>query len=158
VIDSSSTFRVTTRPERDRVVVAAHGEIDLATVSVLDTEVQDLRARGFREIVLDLRAVTFMDSTGVRLLLQLDAESRSDGFSFEILDADGPVRRVLTLTGVNARLARFGAVEAETSEVLKVFADEGFRHVDGIAEGFVRFHESRPHDAARGGIELPEPH
>jgi anti-sigma B factor antagonist len=106
VIDSSSTFRVTTRPYRDRMVIVAHGEIDLATVSVIDQEVQDLRARGFKEIVLDLRGVTFMDSTGVRLLLQLDAESRSDGFSFSIIDAEGPVRRVLMLTGVQERLSQ----------------------------------------------------
>lgn len=92
------------------MVVVAHGEIDLATVSVIDNEVQGLRAAGFRAIVLDLRGVTFMDSTGVRLLLQLDAESRLDGFSFAIMDADGPVRRLLTLTGVQARLSQ---VEAE---------------------------------------------
>jgi len=56
--------------------------------------------------LFDLRAVTFIDSPAVRLLLPLDAESRADGFSFSIMDSDGPVRRVLTLTGVQARLAQ----------------------------------------------------
>jgi anti-sigma B factor antagonist len=105
--DSSSTFRLTTQPESDRVLVVAHGELDLATVPSIDAEVAELRARGVTSIVLDLREVSFMDSTGVRLLLQLDAESRADGFSFAIVDAvEGPVRRILELTGVDGRLPR----------------------------------------------------
>jgi anti-sigma B factor antagonist len=105
MLDSSLTFHTTTRPERDRVVVLAQGELDVATVPRLEQEVRELRAAGSASIVLDLRELTFMDSTGVRLLLQFDAEARSDGFSFAILDCEGPVRRVLTLTGVAHRLA-----------------------------------------------------
>ena len=101
---SSPTFRCTSHADGDRVVVVAHGELDLATVPQLERTVQELRSRGARAVVLDLRELGFMDSTGVRLLLQLDAESRADGFSFAIVDRDGPVRRVLTLTGVANRL------------------------------------------------------
>jgi anti-sigma B factor antagonist len=105
MLDSASTFRTTTHSDRDRVVVLAQGELDIATVPRLEQELRELRAAGSASIVLDLRELTFMDSTGVRLLLQLDAEARSDGFSFAILDCEGPVRRVLTLTGVADRLA-----------------------------------------------------
>jgi anti-anti-sigma factor len=53
--------------------------------------------------VIDLRGLRFMDSTGLRLLVRLDAEARSDGFSFSIIDADGPVRCLLDLTQMRDR-------------------------------------------------------
>jgi anti-sigma B factor antagonist len=87
-----------------RARVAVSGELDLGTAGRLERCLAELLER--REaVLLDLRELTFMDSTGVRLLLQFDAEARSDGFSFAILDCEGPVRRVLTLTGVAHRLA-----------------------------------------------------
>ncbi|HEV7774196.1 MAG TPA: STAS domain-containing protein [Conexibacter sp.] len=65
-----------------------------------------MRSRGFATIVLDLRQLTFMDSTGLRLLLRLDAESRSDGFRFAIVDGEGPVRRLLELTQFDRQFRR----------------------------------------------------
>jgi anti-sigma B factor antagonist len=97
------TFRLMPLRDGDRVVVVAHGELDVATVPQLEQAVQAVRAQT-SAIVVDLREVTFMDSTGVRLLLQLDAQARTDGFSFAILDCEGPVRRVLTLTGIADRI------------------------------------------------------
>jgi anti-sigma B factor antagonist len=102
-MSSTPLFRVDVKPERERVRVTPHGELDLVTVLQLETQIEELRSRGFPVIVLDLRQLTFMDSTGLRLLLQLDAESRSDGFRFELVDGEGPVRRLLELTGIGGR-------------------------------------------------------
>jgi anti-anti-sigma factor len=49
--------------------------------------------------VLDLRQLTFMDSTGLHLLLRLDADARSHGRSFSIIETDGAVARLLTIAG-----------------------------------------------------------
>jgi len=103
-MSSTPLFRVAVQPERERVRVIPHGELDLDTVKQLERQIADLRARGFATIVLDLRQLTFMDSTGLRLLVELDAESRSNGFRFAILDCEGPVRRLLELTRVDGRL------------------------------------------------------
>jgi anti-sigma B factor antagonist len=100
---SSSLFWVDVQPERERVRVIPHGELDLVTVQQLETQIDELRSGGFPRIVLDLRQLTFMDSTGLRLLLELDAQSRADGFGFAIVDGEGPVRRLLELTGVEDR-------------------------------------------------------
>jgi anti-sigma B factor antagonist len=97
-------FRVDVQPERECVHVIPHGELDLNTVPQLETQIEELRSRGFATIVLDLRQLTFMDSTGLRLLLHFDAESRSDGFRFAIVDCEGPVRRLLELTQIDGRL------------------------------------------------------
>jgi anti-sigma B factor antagonist len=96
----SQPFRLTTRRQDERVVLAAEGELDLSTVPAVDREVQELCAAGCRSIVLDLRALTFIDSSGLSLLLRLDAQARSDGFAFAIVEGDGPVRRLLALTNL----------------------------------------------------------
>jgi anti-sigma B factor antagonist len=80
------------------VRVVPQGELDLVTVPQLETQIEQLRSRGFTTIALDLRQLTFMDSTGLRLLLRLNLESRSDGFRFVVIDCEGPVRRLLRLT------------------------------------------------------------
>jgi anti-sigma B factor antagonist len=102
---SSPLLAITTHIDGERVVVAVRGELDLATAPQLEGEVQALRSRGFASIVLDLRELTFMDSTGIRMLLMLDDAARTDGYAFAIVDCEGPVRRVLALTGVADRLA-----------------------------------------------------
>jgi anti-sigma B factor antagonist len=99
-------FRVEIEPERDCVRVIPHGELDLATVAALQAQVDELRSDGIAAIVLDLRRLSFMDSTGLRLLLTLDAAARSDGFDFSIVDGEGPVRRLLELTRLDGHFAR----------------------------------------------------
>jgi anti-sigma B factor antagonist len=101
---SSPFFRIVVQPEPERVRVILHGEFDLATVAQLETQVDELRAGGASAIVLDLRQLSFMDSTGLRLLLRLDAESRANGLRFSIVDSEGPVRRLLELTRMDERL------------------------------------------------------
>jgi anti-sigma B factor antagonist len=94
------TFRLTTRPEGDAVRLRASGELDLATVRAVEREVTELRSRGVDSIVLDLRELVFIDSSGLNLLLRLNAQSRADGFDFAIVEGEGPVRRLLRLTNL----------------------------------------------------------
>jgi len=99
-------FWVAVEPQREYVRVTPYGELDLVTVEELGTEIDQLRSDGIAAIVLDLRQLSFMDSTGLRLLLSLDAAARSDGFDFSIVDGEGPVRRLLELTRLDGRFAR----------------------------------------------------
>jgi anti-anti-sigma factor len=96
---AAPVFGVVVEVERKRVRVTPHGELDLATVGELETAIE----RHTREpvaLVLDLRRLTFISSAGLHLLLRLDAEARSGGFTFAIVEGDGPARRLLTLTGL----------------------------------------------------------
>jgi len=102
-MSSSPSFRVEVQPERERVRVVPHGELDLVTVPRLEAQIEALRSRGFESVALDLRQLTFMDSTGLRLLLRLQAESRSNGFRFVVIDCEGPVRRLLRLTRIDGQ-------------------------------------------------------
>jgi anti-anti-sigma factor len=101
----SAAFRIAVMPERERVVVVPQGELDIATAGAVEQEVEQLVARGFASVVLDLRELAFIDSSGLRLLLRLDAAARAEGFAFAIRECDGPVRRLLELTRLNTRFA-----------------------------------------------------
>jgi anti-anti-sigma factor len=71
--------------------------------------------------VLDLRGLEFIDSIGLRMVISVDASARSDGFGFAVIcNDDGPVRRVLRETGLDAILPVIdpsGAVPAADSPV-----------------------------------------
>jgi anti-anti-sigma factor len=86
-------------PERDAARVRPVGSLDLATVNVLEDQLAELRGAGFRRLILDLGGLSFMDSTGLRLVLRWDAESRTDGFGLELIAGAPPVQRVFELTG-----------------------------------------------------------
>jgi anti-anti-sigma factor len=90
-------FSVEIRPDRHRVLVAPHGELDLDTVGQVAGDVNELVARGFDAIVIDLRATSFIDSSGVHLLIE--CARRADA---RITVVDGPpaVSRVFDLVGV----------------------------------------------------------
>lgn len=57
------SFRIEVRPDRRRVIVALHGELDVATVDEVAAEIDAPVDRGFDALVLDLRYVSFMDSS-----------------------------------------------------------------------------------------------
>ena len=55
-------------------------------------------------LVLDLRDVTFFDSTGLQLVLDADVRAREEGRRFIVLPGDGEPRRILELAEVADRL------------------------------------------------------
>jgi anti-sigma B factor antagonist len=93
------------RPDRRRVFVVPQGELDMATVDQLATEIDQLVGRGFDTLVLDLRALSFLDSSGLHLLLEQTA--RPDA-QVTLVDGTPPVTRVIDLAGVR-HLLRFEA-------------------------------------------------
>jgi anti-sigma B factor antagonist len=101
---TSSAFACEVIPERGRVRVAPVGELDLAAAPELDRTVRELWRSGFRAVVLDLRGVCFLDVSGLRLILELDAVARSDSSSFALIAGGRNVQRVFTLTGCGDRL------------------------------------------------------
>jgi anti-sigma B factor antagonist len=97
-------FTCSVIPDRDHVVVAPRGELDMATVGVVDKELRGLREAGFKHLVLDLSGLTFMDSSGLNLVSRWTAEASKGGFEFE-LEAGSPlIERVFELSGLTDSL------------------------------------------------------
>jgi anti-sigma B factor antagonist len=94
-------FRVDVHPERDVVRVAAIGELDIATIAQLQAQICELREAGFADVVLDLRQLTFIDSSGVELILNEDRFARRNDQNFSLISGTPTIQRVLTLCAAN---------------------------------------------------------
>jgi anti-anti-sigma factor len=95
-------FRCEVEPRRATVHVRPVG--DLATVPAVETQLVELRAAGFTSLVLDLRAVQFLDSTALHLILDWHAIAEADGISFGLLAGPPGVQRLFDLSGLTERL------------------------------------------------------
>jgi anti-anti-sigma factor len=77
------------------------GEMDLSVIGTVDREVARAEAGDAARIVLDLEELEFLDASGIRLLLNLNARSRNNGDRLRITKARFPqVQRIIDLTGV----------------------------------------------------------
>lgn len=97
-------FAVHVRPERDAMYVMPAGELDIATVDQLAGQVRELGDAGFHRVVVDLRELTFLDLSGVRLLCELDATARAGGWQLELIQGSARVHRLLVFTETLALL------------------------------------------------------
>jgi anti-anti-sigma factor len=92
------------QPSARRRVLELRGELDVAaSTSILKQLIQlDLR-RGDR-LLLDLRDLDFIDSTGIRLLLQARSHAECAGAAFTVVAGPPSVMRVLRLVGLDEQL------------------------------------------------------
>jgi anti-sigma B factor antagonist len=97
---------LTLRVERDGDNRCIHlaGELDLANTPALDAELGEALADGQCQILVDMRELTFIDSTGIAILVA--ALSRAgEGKRLRFIPSQAPaVSRVLHLTGIAERL------------------------------------------------------
>ena len=107
---------------RDHVaVVQPGGELDLATLEMLATAVDAAIAETLRatqdgmespaRLVLDLRGLTFIGSTGLHLLVELHRRSRREGFQLTLIAPLPPVDRAIQLCGLGDELPFVAAVD-----------------------------------------------
>jgi len=91
-------------PDTGRVDAALSGEIDLSTVDELEGRLRGSLDGGPPLLVIDLRQVTFLDSSGLRLLLRLDERQKGIGGRMVLVQGGRRVARVFELTGAGERL------------------------------------------------------
>jgi anti-anti-sigma factor len=84
--------------------ISPTGELDIATTPSLEQAITEATSERGASLVLDLRELTFMDSTGLRTLAQTNARAESDGFSLSIVRGPRQIERVLEISGLGALL------------------------------------------------------
>lgn len=89
--------------EPDRSVVRAWGEIDLAVRHTSAQLCQEVAARG-QPVVIDAADVTFIDSTGMSILVRLARDGEANGYPVTLQHAPWTLRELLTITGVDQLL------------------------------------------------------
>ena len=90
------------RPARASApIVTVGGEVDLETASQLGDHALEALRDVSPHLVLDLAQVTFMDSTGLKVLLSIQRRTDLAAGSFAVVGATRTVRRILELTGLD---------------------------------------------------------
>ena len=86
-------------------IVAPTGELDLSGATILEAELDRLAAEPeLGAIVLDLRGLEFMDSSGLRLVVLGDMWAREAGRRFSLVRGSETVHRVFEITRMSERL------------------------------------------------------
>jgi anti-sigma B factor antagonist len=110
-------------------IVQPRGELDLATAetlcSTLDVAIAETLSTSLdgmehgARLVLDLRGLSFIDSTGLHLLVALDQRAQREGFQLTLLAPAAPIDRAIQLCGLDQMLpfaAPADAVDTEPRE------------------------------------------
>ncbi len=81
--------------------IAPSGELDIATAPEFEQAIAEATAEPGAKVVLDLRELTFMDSTGLRALAQTNARAEKDDFHLAIVRGPRQIERVLEISGLS---------------------------------------------------------
>jgi anti-sigma B factor antagonist len=97
-------LEVETKHGEGLVQLVLRGELDLSTVDRVESELAKLEASEERLVVLDLTGLTFLDSTGLRLMVTADQRAQKDGRRFVIVKGPETVQRVFSITKLDETL------------------------------------------------------
>jgi anti-sigma B factor antagonist len=98
-------FRILTNESGFRVEIAIHGELDLATAPRLQEEFQRVAALdGLELVVVDLRQLAFLDSTGLETILRLEANAGANGAAVAVVRGPRAVDRLFAVMRLDERL------------------------------------------------------
>jgi anti-sigma B factor antagonist len=90
-------FRVDIAHDDDVVRVAPVGELDMSTVAHLHERLTEACERG-RRLIVDLRGLEFMDSTGLTLLTRWSLAAEREGFDLALVPGNERIQRLFEIT------------------------------------------------------------
>jgi anti-sigma B factor antagonist len=96
-MDISFTIQV----EPEGTVVRLNGDLDVVTASQLRERVADLVRRGHYDLIVDLDAVSFLDSTGLAVLVNALKRARAHDGSVRLVCTNEPLLQIFRITGLN---------------------------------------------------------
>lgn len=95
---------LTTETTGTTVRLALGGELDIASAAQVEQELARIEGLEPATIVLDLRELSFMDSTGLRIVVAADGRARKQGRRLVIVRGPEAVQRILHMTRLDERL------------------------------------------------------
>src|SRR5438309_8273211 len=92
---------VTVNRNAESATLSVAGEVDLTSAAKLEDAVSELADGSLRRLVIDLSSVSFMDSTGLRVLLKANKLLEGSGGTLVLGEPSEQVRRLLDVSGLN---------------------------------------------------------
>ena len=110
-------FGMTVEPLPSGLAFTVSGEVDLATAPELRERLSAALDSGVTRVVVDLRAVTFMDSIGLAAIVHARSRLRADGCLALVVAPDSYPQLVLEIAGMPRALAIFADRDAAVEHV-----------------------------------------
>ena len=98
------------------VRLALAGEFDLSSASLIEDVLKEIEQKQPELLVLDLRELSFMDSTGLRVMVSADARARDDSRRLAVVQGPESVHRVFRITGLDDHLEMVETPEAALAD------------------------------------------
>ena len=96
---AGQTFTTQIDARNDVARIALSGELDMATVPLLNDQLAALEQDGSKVILLDLRDLNFIDSSGIQAFVQAHTRSGTNGHRFVLVGASPTAQRLFEMTG-----------------------------------------------------------
>jgi anti-anti-sigma factor len=106
-----SNFSVEVHDGQEAIVIGVSGELDLASSPALEQELERAIASSLELVIVDLRKLEFMDSTGLSVIVRAHQKASQSDKRFAVVKGPQQVQRLLSLTGVSDRLTVVDAPE-----------------------------------------------
>lgn len=103
-VSDQDHLQIQARQEPDRLVLSLSGELDLLSVPLLKSKIEGIQSTDGTIVVLDLQAVKFIDSTGLRAILSARELLHEQGVEFAVTPGSPQVQRLLSLTRIEDHL------------------------------------------------------
>ncbi len=97
-------LRVEVQVQDGLILLAVSGELDLASAPMLAEQLERADELDAGVVIIDLRELDFMDSTGLHLLLKAHKRAQELGRRFVLVKGNKQIERLLSLTGVDEKL------------------------------------------------------
>src|SRR3712207_8160345 len=92
-------LRCSVQPHHEALWVQPEGELDLESAGVLKAVLDEYTGAGFPRLVLDLRGLTFIDSTGLHTIIDAGRAAMARGVEFAVSPGLSRVQRIFDVPG-----------------------------------------------------------
>lgn len=103
-MSTGDQLQIAIRRGSGRLILELEGELDMASSGRLREALDGASLNGSRTVVLDLRGVSFLDSTGLKAIFGVRNAVRAAGAEFAVTPGSAQVRRLLSLTRLDEHL------------------------------------------------------
>lgn len=107
----NESVEIEVREQGKHKIISISGEVNLYSVSKLRKDIMKMIDDTVSSLVIDMKALSHMDSSGIALLANLQKQIRSNGGSFYMMNVNDDIKNVLKLAALDKF---FNILESET--------------------------------------------